>query len=269
MKQLTLKHDGTERQISAPDTLEEMPLSVLVGILTECELGEAKKEPQALIMARVVMSAFELTEAEVMATTSDDLETLYMMAMKPIMEYKPTMEYEVATVSHKGETYLLPSCLVSGESDYRLTVNEYINLEEALRLSEAAKSPAMREYAETGDKDAAQKYINALFTEYCEILAVLLRKPGEILPLDAAERDQFLAQRKMHFQDVKAKTAMDAAFFLNARPNRYGKITDFTGTLMRLTIMTIMTLTHQNSQKGKPALKGTGASLESASAVNG
>ena len=269
MKQLTLKHGGAERQISVPDTLEEMPLSVLVGILTECELGEAKKEPQALIMARVVMSAFELTEAEVMATTSDDLEALYMMAMKPIMEYKPTMEHEVATVSHNGETYMLPSCLVSGESDYRLTVNEYINLEEALRLSEAAKSPAMREYAETGDKDAAQKYINALFTEYCEILAVLLRRPGEILPLDAGERDQFLAKRKMRFQDVNAKTAMDAAFFLSVRPNRYGKITDFTGILMRLTISTITTLMHLKLQKGKQTPKGTGVSLESASAVSG
>ena len=63
--------------------------------------------------------------------------------------------------------------------------------------------------AEHGDENGDNAY-----SRYLHMMAILLRKPGEKLPTDKSQKEAFLAERAVHFQEVDTQTALDVDFFL-------------------------------------------------------
>lgn len=155
-----------------------------------------------------------------------------------------------ADVLYKGEVYRVPTILqnaISGEAILPgITVIEAVECAEIRRLTsqnlEAKGNPngQLRKQVldlligETGannipDKsvlDRAEKFISEetakrgdpdgslMYTMYLHLLAVLLRKDGEQMPISDTEREAWILSRVAHFQDIDAQTALNLDFFL-------------------------------------------------------
>lgn len=65
------------------------------------------------------------------------------------------------------------------------------------------------ETAKAGDPDGS-----IIYSMYLNLLALLLRKDGEQLPVDDGERAAFVDARAAHFQQIDAQTALNVDFFL-------------------------------------------------------
>lgn len=109
-----------------------------------------------------------------------------------VCEYKGE-KYEMTEANIKSAFGIVPA----------LTVGEVITVEMMRKAS--SKKAEMK----NGDIDAAIEYSLGL-----DMCAVLLRKPGEVLPANPLALDDFLIRRGEHFKDLPMDTVLNIRFFL-------------------------------------------------------
>lgn len=255
MLEVTITQPGKDQvTLNVPETLAEMPLATYVGIVTEREMGEVIGENEMAIICRTVASAFDLPESEVLNLDANAVQSLYMMLIKPIQAYSPKLNSENIEIQHAGKTYTLPQCL-TGVGAYVLTLGQHIQLEEAQRIAERSKIRMVEMHKQQPNAEAVQGYGNALFSEYCGMLAVLLLEKGEQLPTDARQRMDYIERQKFEFSTIKANVALDAAFFLSSSTTGYKDVVNFIISLTHRSISVIMTVTGMKNKttKARPA----------------
>jgi hypothetical protein len=90
---------------------------------------------------------------------------------------------------------------------------------------------------------------NFQFTRYMQILAILLRKPGESLPIDESEKRKFIADRMLYFQEIDTATALNIDFFLLDTFKRSGRIVPVIGTLIHQAFDILVETKAQNAKR--------------------
>lgn len=216
-----------EVNISRPDG------SVIYSLLFPGNVGEArldqyidfvvarreaeKNDENPLVGVAQAVSAFfkvdvlKVLEAEVGEgkVTDGQLEQtvggLFMALDAMLSEYKPKISDD-CDFTWDGVLYQLPRLTMNAVTGQlqktALNVLEYVEADEARRLARELA-------AKDGDVDGS-----IWWSEYTRLIAITVRKPGEILPHNKLEREQFLAARAETFKHIPLDIALDVDFFL-------------------------------------------------------
>ncbi len=196
--------------------------------------------------------------------------------------------------THNGETFEIPFSTVlalGGHQHAEISVNEYIEASEVNRLvreratkaanvrqavsaitsgsgtqdhvfhlkeaepdanvDEMAMEELHRFCAQHGDENG-----DLLFTRYIRLMAILCRRPGEKLPLSENEKERFIQERCVFFQDIDASTALDVDFFLSTSLSAFGRTIPVVGILIHQAFA-LMVETRVKSVKHTPGRKNT------------
>lgn len=194
-------------QLNIPEKLSELTISQVYDFYIEEEkLLDSDNEISYLFSALACCYGEEVARLSI-GTINDRFVFgeeitgfgLYRYTLELINNYKPqiTKNYSVL---HKGEIYT-----ISGNDqkliqlDMGFTVGEVITIKTFLDYASKRKSKGLE---------------NVDFNLSLEQIATILRKQGEVLPVNIAERTKFIDQRKHLFSDLPYTNALDIIFFL-------------------------------------------------------
>lgn len=242
------------------------------------------------------------------------LNTLYAYAIKLVRDSAGVMvPPDQAKVVYMGETYHVPTFIQNALGDSilpNISVIEAVECAEIRRVTaqslEARGNPngQLRKQVldlligETGPGnipkkevlDKAEAFIkeetakrgdpdgSLMFTMYLHLLAVLLRKEGEQMPIGDADRERWILDRVAHFQHIDAQTALNLDFFLlhilkpsEQSPDAIGFLSR---PMMRLLLEMELRIAKQKpklNRKTRRSLRGLagGKSVSSSSKKNG
>ena len=223
MLQATLKRKGKGvaplMQVDLPEALSELPLSRYIDFLTESKNIGKEGQNQILSMARAV-GAFlnvpldELLTAEIGDIYQEEtvgldgsLRKLYGYCINLIAPFKPALlTPEDAHFMYKGERFEIPVILQQALVGEALLPD--VETIEAIEAAEVQRY-TYQATEKVGDADGSLAY-----SMYLKMLAVLARKQGERLPIDDGQRELWINNRAIHFQEIDAATALNVDFFL-------------------------------------------------------
>ena len=204
----------TVAAVSLPATLYEIPINRYVNFATTVKQSTDPDAPLVRLMAEAVshlcgVGIESLFEAEVLGSDFDlaksqTISSLFTYGCNLVGMHEPKAHSRGSIVEIGGQSFVIPT----------ITVDALVGLEGRLSVIEAIEAHEVRrktrEKIETfGDPDGSN-----WLSEYLYLLAVLLRKPNEYLPLDDDKRGQFLKDRAHGFFAIDAGTALDVDFFL-------------------------------------------------------
>lgn len=250
-------------EFDVPSSIYEVPLNRYIDFIIE--VGNSTPENYLQQHAKAV-SAFYGVDLMVVFSgvyeAEKDKETFEMNTVAQLHGYAaglidahlrvlaatPTITINTPHFEFCGERYNIPliatKVLASGISEVlpNLTVIESIEAMEANRAYETVVSED-----ETGSQ---------LFAKYLRLLAILCRKDGEALPVDEAERENFILDRANLFgglngEMISAGVALDVDFFLTAFSGRLKNSRNVTTFLylQSLLIAALVTLKRQPVRK--------------------
>lgn len=176
------------------------------------------------------------------ATITEELsaESVYLHMVQVINAYTPTDTPLRATVTAKGEVFVSEWEDVQAAILNRpLTTGEVLTTLEYQRL---AADRVVQNVANEGNID---------FTLGTHELATLVRREGEVLPLDKRERERMIAQRAKMWGEVDLATVLDLRhFFLRAclQPKRTRALRTF-GKVARVRTTPVRSRKHRRTAK--------------------
>lgn len=223
----TLRVKGNERGIvlELPESLSEVPLNRYIDFLTENEAIGNPEENQILAVAKCVgcflgVDLPQLLRAEVGDVFQKEykgldggLSSLYGYIATLVGQCKPQLRsQESAVFEYKGERFQIPLILQQAiAGDVLLPDVEVVEAIEAAEVQRVTfqSLKGIEVTPETRDKRGSLFY-----SMYLRLMATLLRKEGERLPIQEAERERWINDRALFFQEIDAATALDLDFFL-------------------------------------------------------
>lgn len=225
----TLKVKSQEGGIELllPTSLAEVPLSRYIDFLSEQEKIGNEEENAILVMAKSVGLFLGVDLAELLGAQVGDvfekeykgldgsLRSLYGYIAKLVGESKPQLRsQENATFVYKGETFRIPLILQQAiVGDVLLPDVETIEAVEAAEVQRATFQ-SLKALEGLEGQQAADQRASLYYSLYLRLLAILARKDGERLPIQDAERERWINDRAIFFQEIDAETALDLDFFL-------------------------------------------------------
>lgn len=174
----------------------------------------------------------------------DSLYKIYMVISKVVGEYKPKIRNsEDLRVQYKGVDLVMPGHMKMAA----------IGIEDlgALSFLEAVETYELKRVTQEVMEKEGDPEGSYLYSQYLGVLALLLRKPGEALPVDDVQRAAFLQQRKVFFKDITLDIALDLDFFLFTGQTRLNKQPNFC-TFLTPQTLALLGLTRPNA---KPLVK--------------
>lgn len=270
-------------EFDVPESIYKVPLNRYIDFLIE--VGNSTPENYLPQHAKAVSALYGVDLSDVfngVYKSEQDKETFELNTIAQLHGYAanlidthlrliaatPPINTGAPHFDFCGERYNIPlintKVLASCISDVlpNLTVIESIEALEASRVYEMVVNED-----ETGSQ---------LFAKYLRLLAILCRKDGEVLPIDEAERENFILDRANHFggvsgEMISAGAALDVDFFLTAFSGRLKAARHVTTFLylQSLTIAALVTLkrSHVRSQPlkiiAKKSLNGSGGGRSS------
>lgn len=194
-------------------TLYELPLNRYIDFVTVQRKFDTEKANPFSIMAQAVsyllgIDVNELIEAEMFGDETEGMreqtiQSLYAYGCKLVGDHKPALR--VGDKIKVGEHwYMIPSINIQ----HLVGEGGNLNLLELVESYEIRRVVRNR-IAKEGDEEGS-----LWFSEYCNLLAVLLRREGERLPIDDRQRLVFIDDRTVELQNIDAGTALDVDFFL-------------------------------------------------------
>lgn len=216
--------DGTEEfTIPYPLTLEQVPLNKHIDFLEALNLvpsmlpdlseGDTPSEQQKKEIARehfnqmiinAVSKIFGMEAVQRLPFVLQDNENekevsvlrLYVHYMNICSD---AWRFGVSErLMYKGEEWCIKStdAKLFDKTTPNLTANEFIA---ALDVERVAMQKAMQENSKIDD---------VVFSMPLSLIAIFVRKEGETLPIEYNERNAFIDQRMVHFQDINAASAI-------------------------------------------------------------
>lgn len=107
-------------------------------------------------------------------------------------------------------------------------------VDEQNEFHEVGEKMYQMELERAGDPDGS-----LAFTYYLQTLAVLCRRENEQLPFEDSQREIWIQNRALHFQDIDAATALTTDFFLTSISEYCEKKPPFVGFLKNLCFVTV------------------------------
>lgn len=220
-------------EVKLPESLSEMTLNQYVSFNSIVEkegnaiavMAEAVQDFTGIDMPAIVQAqvgnVYETADA-----IDDTLRSLFGHISSTITRHKPRIYSEAEhRFEYKGETYAIPAIktlpLGLGVVLPNISVIEAIEALELLRLTDASQ------------KERPDEAANIRFTSYLRMLAIIARKEGEELPVNDAQRERFITERVIHFQEIDAATALDVDFFLLSTLQNLNAAHETAGSLIR------------------------------------
>lgn len=150
----------------------------------------------------------ELIDAEVFGDEApgmraQTIQSLYTYGCKLIGDHKPALRVG-DKIKVGGNWYLIPS----------INIQHLVGEGGNLNLLELVESYEIRRVVRNRIATEGDEEGSLWFSEYCNLLAVLLRREGERLPIDDRQRMVFIDDRTVELQGIDAGTALDVDFFL-------------------------------------------------------
>lgn len=237
--QLKNKQGAVILELPLPSTLYEVPLNRYIDFITEYSKADTEPSKQVECTMNAVCAFYGIrltdalsalygshTEAEVKRVEIDSVSKLHGHAIKLIdthlnENYKRRYGKDtVAAFSFCGEQFTTPILAIQVlghgiEKLPNLTVHETV---EALEIKRVCEQLIFDEQ----DPDGSH-----LYARYLKLLAVFVRKEGEVLPYDEQEREQFIQERAAFFggvnevgEIINAGLSLDIDFFLTSFSGR-------------------------------------------------
>lgn len=148
---------------------------------------------------------------------------IYKLIVDNILKHQQRLYSKGEALTYKGQTFMLPHLLLRENGDAieysDLSVLEVVELEEILKAAKGNPD-------EEGFVTAEQWY-----SDYLNLLAVLLRPPGSLLPADGTERLNYINEQRKFWMDVDLETALNIDFFLTSSENGLREVAGPTGSL--------------------------------------
>lgn len=205
--------------IGIPERPNEIRLSQYIDWVTALRDSREKDENEVSTVIHAIreFSGVDISEIararfgdENGTVTSGDVMPIYTAISQAILSFKPRLWEEGDNyIEYQGEQYCVPKTFkgaLSGAISYSdLSTLEVIEILEFKRASE------LEAKANDGKVTASQWY-----SDYLRLLAFLLKKPGEDIPADGAQRDTFIKERMRLFKDIDLETALNCDFFLTS-----------------------------------------------------
>jgi len=222
MIQLQLQSHGSSLPFSFPESARETTLGTYIAYKTTVEAHKPKSlsDYEEADYDSAILEALplkEITEAwpayyisfisfwagipsDVLALTAlHEVTALYKLITVSVAAFD--QQSQQLSFTHQGQQYLYPSQgtnAISGQIEY-LRSASVLEVVEAMQFEE--------QYGKL-----KEGYWSALPF----IIAILCRRAGEQLPLDAVAREAFLAERAQLFHSLPLQEALNVAFFLPA-----------------------------------------------------
>lgn len=175
------------------------------------------------------------------------IRSLYGWLVRAICTYKGVPRTgESCKVSYGGQQYEIPYITAAVLSGTPL-----LPTVETVEAVEAYETVRVYEEMNKTDDDPQG---NRAFARYLRTLAVLLRKPGERLPIEPGDRERFIQARMVDFQGMDAKTAVDVDFFLLNTLTLSEVTLPLVGSLTLPLFALALTIQPQSARRGKRLL---------------
>ncbi len=252
MIDITVKdqHGNIARQFALPSSLAEMTVADFVGLTVEREMGAARGESDFVVWCRVFAWLLNIPETEIQQYSAEVVGKMWMHMANVIGGYVPKVYNADDTQRHitiDGEIFVIPTGLRPDEAP--ITVLEHLCVSEAQIVAEQIYTAQQAIYAESATTESLVAATNAIATKYATLLAVLLRKPGETLPLDAMQRHDFIQERAALMMKAPATVALDVAFFLSETKTGYKRIQETFGSLIHHLLSIILEVRSMRAPK--------------------
>jgi len=252
MIDITVKdqHGNIARQFALPSSLAEMTVADFVGLTVEREMGAARGESDFVVWCRVFAWLLNIPETEIQQYSADVVGKMWMHMANVIGGYVPKVYNADDTqryVTIGGEIFVIPTGLRPDEAP--VTVLEHLCVSEAQIVAEQIYTAQQAIYTESATTESLVAATNAIATKYATLLAVLLRKPGETLPLDAMQRHDFINERAALMMKATATVALDVAFFLSETKTGYKRIQETFGSLIHHLLTIILEVRSMRAPK--------------------
>lgn len=252
MIDITVKdqHGNIARQFALPSSLAEMTVADFVGLTVEREMGAARGESDFVVWCRVFAWLLNIPETEIQQYSADVVGKMWMHMANVIGGYVPKVYNADDTQRHitiDGEIFVIPTGLRPDEAP--VTVLEHLCVSEAQIVAEQIYTAQQAIYTESATTESLVAATNAIATKYATLLAVLLRKPGETLPLDAMQRHDFINERAALMMKAPATVALDVAFFLSETKTGYKRIQETLGSLIHHLLSIILEVRSMRAPK--------------------
>jgi hypothetical protein len=187
------QHGNIARQFALPSSLAEMTVADFVGLTVEREMGAARGESDFVVWCRVFAWLLNIPETEIQQYSAEVVGKMWMHMANVIGGYVPKVYNPNDTqrlVRIDGEVFIIPTGL--RPSEVPITTLEHLCISEAQIVAEQIYTAQQAIYTESATAESLVEATNAIATKYATLLAVLFRKPGETLPLDAMQRHDFI-----------------------------------------------------------------------------
>ena len=252
MIDITVKdqHGNIARQFALPSSLAEMTVADFVGLTVEREMGAARGESDFVVWCRVFSWLLNIPETEIQQYSAEVVGKMWMHMATLIGGYVPKVYNADDTQRHitiDGEIFVIPTGLRPDEEP--ITTLEHLCISEAQIVAEQIYTAQQAIYTESATTESLVSATNAIATKYATLLAVLLRKPGETLPLDAMQRHDFINERAALMMKAQATVALDVAFFLSETKIAYRRIQETFGFLIHHLLTIILEVRSMRAPK--------------------
>lgn len=228
-----------------PTTLSEMTLAQYVDFIAK---GYVKDGGNEVLAAANAVSKFAGVDiVDVLCASFGEqslldegvvagLCTINNHIAKIIADYKPEIRTTIGGIfTYQGYEYNIPAIRVSAIGGMPILPD--ISVLEAIECHEIQREAATQASI-SGDADG-----NLLYSMYLKLLTLLCRRGNETLPLNDAERDNWINDRMLDLKGIDAQTALDVAFFLANTIQHFGQtpavVTFLTHRLLDLAVETI------------------------------
>lgn len=250
---------GIIAEVMIPSSFRDVSLSQYISFSKEAALIREDGHNYIVQMAKAVgeftgVDLHELLSANIGDMYGDtegldgSLRALYSYILKIVSEYKPQlMTPETAGFEYKGELFQIPVILQNTLGGLPVLPN--ISVLEAIECFEVQRISTAN-IDETGDENGS-----ILFTYYLRMLAILCRKPGEMIPVSESERERFFNERSKYFKEIPAGVAMDVDFFLSNTLLQLGKTHHAIGSLLLQNFVHGVEIKRQKLTHGKKRLR--------------
>lgn len=238
------------RQFALPSSLAEMTVADFVGLTVEREMGAARGESDFVVWCRVFAWLLNIPETEIQQYSADVVGKMWMHMANVIGGYVPKVYSADDTQRHvtiDEEIFVIPTGLRPDEAP--ITVLEHLCVSEAQIVAEQIYTAQQAIYTESATAESLVAATNAIATKYATLLAVLFRKPGETLPLDAMQRHDFINERADLMMKAPATVALDVAFFLSETKIAYKQIQGILGSLIHHLLSIILEVRSMRAPK--------------------
>lgn len=243
-----------------PQTLYELPLNRYIDFVKELDKQDDDGRNAIACISRAVSCFYDINLEAVLSAQFAEGDTVamdsHLMVVKQMygnaaglidkhiaeMTRTPKINVENQQFDFCGQTFTIPTIGVRALSNG--SIESILPPLSTIETIEAAEVHRIADQLITDNDDPDGNYLYAKHLKTC---AVFCRKPGQNMPIDDREREQFILSQADFFggnnpqkEIISAGTALDIDFFLTPFSGRYANQNTVVGFLFRRSLALVL-----------------------------